>query len=144
MQHDRHCASCAVCKHHAAKRPLNIPNHSRANRHNPRATVAAAAGEAAAGEEQVRRALAENNAARPNAASIPAVPAEVLTDITLAVNRLARYCANPTQAHYTAAKRILRYLKGTDDYHINYTGIAERATQHPLGTATPMGTGRRC
>jgi transposase InsO family protein len=50
-------------------------------------------------------------------------------DIAFAVNRLARYCANPTQAHYTAAKRILRYMKGTIDYRINYTGTAEHDPQ---------------
>ena len=46
-------------------------------------------------------------------------------DITFAVNRLARYCSNPTDAHHAAAKRILCYLKGTVDYRITYTGTAE-------------------
>ena len=46
-------------------------------------------------------------------------------DITFAVNRLARYCSNPTEAHHAAAKRILRYLKGTVDHRITYTGTAE-------------------
>ena len=26
---------------------------------------------------------------------------------------VSKFCANPTQSHFTAAKRILRYLKGT-------------------------------
>ena len=47
-------------------------------------------------------------------------------DIAFAVNRLSRYCSNPTDAHYTAAKRILRYLKGTVECRITYTGSAER------------------
>lgn len=34
-------------------------------------------------------------------------------DITFSVNKLARYNQAPSQAHWTAAKRILRYLKGT-------------------------------
>jgi hypothetical protein len=29
-------------------------------------------------------------------------------DISFAVNRLARYSSNPTEAHFAAAKRILR------------------------------------
>ena len=41
-------------------------------------------------------------------------------DIAYAVNRLAAYTANPSLAHYTAAKRILRYLAGTKDYGITY------------------------
>jgi hypothetical protein len=49
-------------------------------------------------------------------------------DITFAVNRLARYCSNPTEAHQAAAKRILRYLKGTADYRITYTGSAGAKT----------------
>ena len=36
-------------------------------------------------------------------------------DITYAVNSIARYCANPTIQHWKAVKRILRYLKGTQD-----------------------------
>ena len=49
-------------------------------------------------------------------------------DIAFAVNRLSRYCANPTELHYAAAKRILRYLKGSVNYRITYSGPAER---HP-------------
>ena len=50
-------------------------------------------------------------------------------DTAFAVNRLSRYCANPTELHYTAAKRILRYLKGSVNYRITYTGPAERHPQ---------------
>jgi hypothetical protein len=50
-------------------------------------------------------------------------------DIAFAVNRLARYCANPTDAHYSAAKRVLRYLKGTVSYSIHYTGTADTHPQ---------------
>ena len=50
-------------------------------------------------------------------------------DITFAVNRLSRYCSNPTEAHHAAAKRILRYLKGTANYRITYTGSSEADPQ---------------
>jgi transposase InsO family protein len=50
-------------------------------------------------------------------------------DIAFAVNRLSRYCSNPTQEHYAAAKRILRYLKGTVELRITYTGSADRSPQ---------------
>jgi len=42
-------------------------------------------------------------------------------DIANAVSRCSRYLANPGQTHWTAAKRILRYLKGTPDVGITYT-----------------------
>jgi hypothetical protein len=41
-------------------------------------------------------------------------------DITFAINRLAAYTSNPGLSHYTALKRVLRYLKGTMDYGITY------------------------
>ena len=34
-------------------------------------------------------------------------------DITFAVNNIARFSSNPTTQHWTAVKRIFRYLKGT-------------------------------
>ena len=36
-------------------------------------------------------------------------------DITLAVHQCAKFCNNPREVHYTAAKRIVRYLHGTKD-----------------------------
>ena len=42
-------------------------------------------------------------------------------DITYAVSTLARFSSNPTKQHWTALKRILRYLKGTVNYGINYS-----------------------
>ena len=41
-------------------------------------------------------------------------------DIAYAANRLAAYTANPSFDHYNAAKRILRYIKGTMNYGITY------------------------
>ena len=41
-------------------------------------------------------------------------------DIMFAINRLAAYTSNPGLSHYTALKRVLRYLKGTIDHGITY------------------------
>ena len=41
-------------------------------------------------------------------------------DIAYAVNRLASYTGNPSIQHYTALKRILRYLAGTKTLGITY------------------------
>ena len=43
-------------------------------------------------------------------------------DIAFAVGNAARYCANPSQSHWSAVKRILRYLKGTTDLGLLYEG----------------------
>jgi hypothetical protein len=42
-------------------------------------------------------------------------------DIAFAVNRLASFTANPTMCHWTAAKHVLRYLKGTKYIGITYS-----------------------
>lgn len=47
-------------------------------------------------------------------------------DIAYAVNRLAAYTANPSLQHYTAAKRVLRYVKGTKHYGITYRNDTTR------------------
>ena len=43
------------------------------------------------------------------------------SDITLAVNNVAKFTANPTKEHWTAVKRIFRYLKGTINYGLLYS-----------------------
>lgn len=43
-------------------------------------------------------------------------------DITYAVNKLARYCNAPTLVHWQAVKRVMKYLKGTQNYCITYSG----------------------
>ena len=42
-------------------------------------------------------------------------------DITFAVNNVAKFTANPTKEHWTAVKRIFRYLKGTINYGLLYS-----------------------
>ncbi|XP_074655651.1 uncharacterized protein LOC141909165 [Tubulanus polymorphus] len=42
------------------------------------------------------------------------------TDIAQSVSTISKYCGDPSEAHLTAAKRVLRYLKGTTDLSIVY------------------------
>ena len=42
------------------------------------------------------------------------------TDIAFAVGSVARFCAEPTMQHWTAVKRILRYLRGTSEFGLLY------------------------
>ena len=37
-------------------------------------------------------------------------------DVTYAVSSVSRFCTNPTKKHWTAVKRIMRYLKGTPNH----------------------------
>ena len=41
-------------------------------------------------------------------------------DIAYAVSNVARFCAKPTNEHWTAIKRIFRYLKGTSNLGLLY------------------------
>ncbi|KIL57786.1 hypothetical protein M378DRAFT_87411, partial [Amanita muscaria Koide BX008] len=43
-------------------------------------------------------------------------------DISFAVQRLAQFTRNPKQRHWTAVKRVFRYLKGTKNWGIRYGG----------------------
>ena len=43
-------------------------------------------------------------------------------DIAFAVNKLAQFSSNPKPEHWTAAKRIFRYLKGTRTHALVYGG----------------------
>eukprot|EP00253_Pinus_taeda_P022881 PITA_22881 len=42
-------------------------------------------------------------------------------DISFAVGILSRFMQKPCEGHWSAAKRVLRYLKGTQDLGIKYT-----------------------
>jgi len=52
-------------------------------------------------------------------------------DIAYAVNWLAAYTANPSFDHYNAAKRVLRYIKGTRNYGITYSDQNTRLIRPP-------------
>ena len=41
-------------------------------------------------------------------------------DILFSVGILSRYMENPNQEHYNGVKRVLRYVKGTEDYGLLY------------------------
>ena len=47
-------------------------------------------------------------------------------DIAFAVIKLARFASNPSNIHFTAVKRVFKYLKGTKDYGITYYKGASR------------------
>ncbi|XP_062151932.1 uncharacterized mitochondrial protein AtMg00810-like [Alnus glutinosa] len=42
-------------------------------------------------------------------------------DIAYSVNQLCQHMQAPTSVHWTAAKRVIRYLKGTLDFGLHYT-----------------------
>jgi len=43
-------------------------------------------------------------------------------DISFAVTKLSRFVSNPGDDHWNALERVIRYLKGTVNYGIHYTG----------------------
>lgn len=49
-------------------------------------------------------------------------------DIAYAISVVSRYGSNPTNAHWTAVKRIFRYLKATASMRLTYKGSIERLT----------------
>ena len=51
-------------------------------------------------------------------------------DIVQAVGVVTKFCANPTQSHLSAAKRILKYLKGTGYLGLSYKKCADG---NPIG-----------
>eukprot|EP00253_Pinus_taeda_P002001 PITA_02001 len=44
-------------------------------------------------------------------------------DISFAIGILSKFMQNPCEGHWSAAKRVLRYLKGTQDFGIKYTRV---------------------
>jgi hypothetical protein len=48
------------------------------------------------------------------------LPPSTRYDISYAVGVLARFSANPVLKHWKAAKHLLRYLKGTIDFRLEY------------------------
>ena len=49
------------------------------------------------------------------------LPTRTKPDIAYAVGTTARFSASPTKSHWTAVKRILRYIKGTLDLGLLYS-----------------------
>ena len=43
-------------------------------------------------------------------------------DISFSVSKLSRFVSKPGDVHWKALERVLRYLKGTANYGIHYTG----------------------
>ena len=43
-------------------------------------------------------------------------------DLAFAFGKLARFCENPMQKHWVAVKRVFRYLVGTSDLGLTYSG----------------------
>ena len=43
-------------------------------------------------------------------------------DICFVVNTFSQYLVEPRRVHLVATKHVMRYLKGTVDYGLNYTG----------------------
>jgi hypothetical protein len=43
------------------------------------------------------------------------------------VGVLSKFCAKPSEAHLTAAKRVLRYLKGTENLGLKYDGSTDES-----------------
>jgi hypothetical protein len=43
-------------------------------------------------------------------------------DIAFAVSALSKYCSNPSPQHFAALRHVYRYLRGTQDHGVTYTG----------------------
>ena len=56
-------------------------------------------------------------------------------DIAQAVGAVSKFCAQPTEAHFTAAKRVLCYLSGTKDLALRY----QKSSQVPMGYSMLIG-----
>ena len=46
-------------------------------------------------------------------------------DISYVVGRLSRYTTNPSREHWTTLERVFRYLRGTIDFCLTYTGYPD-------------------
>ena len=46
-------------------------------------------------------------------------------DINFAVGILSRFMHQPCEGHWTATKRVLKYLKGTQSYGIKYSKVSD-------------------
>ena len=48
-------------------------------------------------------------------------------DLAYAIENLARFSSKPNGSHWTAAKRVLRYMKGTPDLGITFRRDVQRS-----------------
>lgn len=71
-------------------------------------------------EEMQEENVLTNIPYRPAIGSLMYLATGTRPDISFAVGKLAQYCEKPTLSHWTAVKRILRYIKGTRDLCITY------------------------
>jgi hypothetical protein len=53
-------------------------------------------------------------------------------DIAFAVQALSRHSANPDEGHWTAVKRLLRYLRGSAECSLSYVGVGPKDEQPQL------------
>jgi len=61
-------------------------------------------------------------------------------DISYAVNKLASYTSNPKSAHWTAVKRIFRYLKGSHTHQLTYNGTGQEKANVNMYTDADWGS----
>ena len=54
-------------------------------------------------------------------------------DIAYSVGKLARFCANPKVKHWTAVKRVLRYVRGTSKMGLCYDGLRDGNVEYQDG-----------
>ena len=64
--------------------------------------------------------LVDENLYQSAVGSIQYLSTMTRPDITFAVSNVAKYCSKPTKEHWTAVKRIVRYLKGTQNFGLLY------------------------
>ena len=64
-------------------------------------------------------------------------PTNTRPDICFAVNTLSQFLTDPRHVHLIAAKHILRYLRGTNDYGLKYEAN-QNIMWTRIGQAMPM------
>ena len=77
--------------------------------------------------EYMRRVPYQNAVGALNHCAIMTCP-----DISLAIQKVSQFTANPGVAHWTAVKRILCYLKGMRDFVLTLGGYIDLSTAVPL------------
>ena len=60
-------------------------------------------------------------------------------DTSYAVNKLVSYTSNPKLVHWTAIKKVFRYLKGSQRHSLSYNATQHQETN--VTPCTPMQTG---